>query len=115
MTGRLADPLRAVLCDEETVQFPLASVVDILAYLGTDATVAYHALLTPKLDRQPDTWVRIDRLGRHPDTVGQRLASNLPGEHESDPSVEEADSAHGERIESIQAADTPRSLRVNGS
>lgn len=51
MTGRPADPLRAVLCDEGTVQFPLASVVDILAYLGTDATVAYHALLTPKLDR----------------------------------------------------------------
>ena len=105
--------LRPVVRDEETVQFPLASVVDVLADIEAERTVAYQAILTPKPDWQPDAEIRIDRLKRHRDTFGQRLASNLTGEYEADPDIEDADRSHRERIESIRAADTRRSFVVN--
>ena len=105
--------LRPVVRDEETPQFPLASVVDALADLDSDTTVVYQAVLTPKPDWQPDAQVRIDRLKRHRDTFGQRLASDLLGEYEADSSIKEADRSHRERIESIQAADTRHSFVVN--
>ena len=105
--------LRPVVRDEETVQLPLASVLDVLVDIETETTVVYQAILTPKPDWRPDAEIRIDRLKRHRDTFGQRLASNLTGEYEADPDIEDADRSHRERIESIRAADMRRSFVVN--
>ena len=105
--------LRPVVRDEETPQLPLASLADALTDLDSDTTVVYQAVLTPKPDWQPDAQVRIDRLKRHRDTFGQRLASDLLGECEADPSIEDVDRSHRARIESIQAVDTRHSFIVN--
>ena len=101
--------LRPVVRDDETVQLPLASVVDVLADVEAQTTVIYQTVLTPK----PDAEVRIDRLKRHRDTFGQRFASTLTGEYEADPDIEDIDRSHRERIESIRAADMRRSFVVN--
>lgn len=97
--------------DDDDLQFPLASVVDTLA--DADATVVYQTVLTPKPDWRADAELRIDRLKRNRDTVGQRLSDIVTGEYETDPSYEDAYASHQDRIDSIRETDSRKSFAVN--
>jgi DNA helicase HerA-like ATPase len=105
--------LRPVSGEDDAPQFPLASVVDILAAIDTDTTVVYQAVLTPKPAWQAAADLRVDDLTRHQDTLGQRIAATITNDPDPDPSIEDTDRSHRERIDSIQAADTRHAFTVN--
>lgn len=103
--------LKPVLRDDETLQFPAASVVDTLA--DADATVVYQTVITPKPDWRGDAEFRIDQLKRNRDTPAQRLSDFLFGEYKLDATFEDADPSHQQRIESIRETDPRQSFTVN--
>ncbi|QLD90344.1 ATP-binding protein [Natronomonas salina] len=103
--------LKPVLRDDETLQFPAASVVDTLA--DADSTVVYQTVITPKPDWRGDAEFRIDQLKRDRDTPAQRLAEFIFGEFETDASFEDAAPSHQQRIESIRDTDPRQSFTVN--
>lgn len=99
--------------DRETEEgtFPLTHVVETMA--THDATVVYQALCRPKPDWSHEADWRRDKLERHVDTMGQRIADALFGPTTLDEEEErELDPRHRERIEHLEQTDTRRSFTV---